>query len=255
MTQLRLYPVVKDVPDAHDHLAPPPGQPLPPSADLSAWLGPVKDQGQLGACTGFAFCGLREFLYRKFAAYEKAPVAGNPVFSPLFLYYLERAAEDDIQVDGGAQSRTGLRVLAKAGVCLEEQDPYIPEAFTKPPTPQQMTAAMQFKIGAYHRVLDLNTLKSVLASGYCSSLAIEVYASFESDAVSQTGVVPMPSASDGFMGGHEVLAYGFDDAKGVVLVRNSWGTGWGQAGNFTLPYAYFDAHVMDMWTAHLGRPW
>ena len=256
----RRYTVIKDLPDARDHLAAPPplDAALPERVDLSAWLGPVKDQGQLGACTGFAFSGLREFLFRKFTAYEldKALEASLAVFSPLFLYYQERALEGDIGTDGGAQSRTGVKVLAATGVCLESSDPYIPARFEIAPSAQAVAEAPLYRIGAYHRVLDLNTLRSVLASGYVSSLGIQVYASFESDTVAATGTVPLPLTDERCLGGHEVLAFGYDDAAHVVMVRNSWGTGWGQAGDFTLPYEYFDGLlVMDMWTAHLGRPW
>jgi len=253
----RMYPVVKDIVDERDHVAAPPGNKLPVTVDLSEWLGPVKDQENLGACTGFAFCGLREFLYRKFLAYEKAPIIqpSTPVFSPLFLYYEERLAEGDVGTDSGAQSRTGLKVLAKVGVCLESSDPYQTNTYNVAPTDASTIEAAQFKIGAYHRVPDLATLKGVLASGYCSSLAIKLFTSFESDAVAESGVVPMPLATEQNLGGHEVLAYGYDETKRVVLVRNSWGSYWGNKGNFELPYEYFDQSVMDMWTAHLGRPW
>ncbi len=257
---LHRYTAIKDTLDTRDHLAapPPPEGVLPPSVDLSAWLGPVKNQGPLGACTGFAFSGLREFLFRRFTAYEKNKdlAASAAIFSPMYLYYQERAIEGDINTDGGAQSRTGLQVLAATGVCLENSDPYSPIRFEVAPTPQAVTEALNYRIGAYHRVLDLNTLRSVLASGYVSSLAINVYASFESAEVAQTGIVPMPATGEMYLGGHEVLMYGYDDVAKVVKVRNSWGAAWGQGGNFLLPYGYFTSNlVMDMWTAHLGRPW
>lgn len=53
---------------------------------------------------------------------------------------------------------------------------------------------------------------------------------------------------------HMVLAVGYDDALQRFLVMNSWGTGWGMQGYFTLPYAYLTAghlagHLADYcWT-------
>jgi C1A family cysteine protease len=257
---LRRYPVVKDDPAA-DTTTPAMKMTaalLPQSVDLSAWLGPVKDQGTLGACTAFAWCGLREFLYRKQFPFERQRTelaAESAVFAPLFLYYMERMAEGDPNADNGAQSRTGGVVLTTQGVCREQDDAYAPSAFETQPTSAMVTEALLYKVGAYHRVPDLETLKSVLASGYVATMGIEVYASFESDAVAATGEVPMPAANEAMLGGHEVLAWGYDDARHVVQVRNSWGSGWGKGGNFELPYGYWNAHVMDMYTAHLGKPW
>jgi len=50
-----------------------------------------------------------------------------------------------------------------------------------------------------------------------------------------------------------VLAVGYDDASQRFLVRNSWGSGWGQAGYFTLPYAYLTTRGLasDFWTLQI----
>jgi len=48
------------------------------------------------------------------------------------------------------------------------------------------------------------------------------------------GVLPAP---DYRVGGHALVIYGWDDAKGFRL-RNSWGTDWGLSGDAFLPYAY-----------------
>ncbi len=77
-----------------------------------------------------------------------------------------------------------------------------------------------------------------------------VYESFESDSVASTGVVPMPSPNEQLLGGHAVVLVGYDDTKKVWIVRNSWGTNWGQAGYFTMPYAYLTNSNLasDFWT-------
>lgn len=266
----RQYPVVKDTPDPKDHILPLASRAravaLPSSTSLLPFLGPVKDQGQLGACTGFAFAGMREFLYRCFTKYEHVKYAdpNQAVFSPMFQYFIEREMEHDVNEDGGAQSRTGMQVLARTGICLEKTWPYDPNKFTAPPSEAAMEECQKFKIGAYHRVPDLDTLRSVLASGYVASFAFMVYESFESDAVSQTGVMPLPAKGEDVLGGHETLAFGYDDQKQQVLVRNSWGPDWGSSGNFAVPYSFFSlgddkdgnpTGIMDMWVGHLGPAW
>ena len=66
----------------------------------------------------------------------------------------------------------------------------------------------------------------------------------------KTGKVPMPASGEAVLGGHAVLAVGYDDAEQRFIVRNSWGTGWGMHGYFTIPYAYLtDTHLSsDFWT-------
>ena len=57
------------------------------------------------------------------------------------------------------------------------------------------------------------------------------------------------------MGGHAVVAVGYDDARKTFVVRNSWGTSWGMKGYFTLPYAYLDDRNLsdDLWTIRAGE--
>jgi C1A family cysteine protease len=79
------------------------------------------------------------------------------------------------------------------------------------------------------------------------ALGIAVYESLESEEVARTGEIPVPQE---FLGGHAILAVGYDDEKELVIIRNSWGKDWGDAGYGYLPYDYFAAGlVVDMWTA------
>jgi hypothetical protein len=242
----RLYTAIRDTPDAADKIAAPDIL-LPPRADLSAWLPPVRDQGNEGACTMFAGSGILAWHYKR-------SLGKDLVFSPQFGYRAERILEGDIDVDGGAQSRTMMKVLTQYGLCLEASDPYVDTGWKNPTTLAQLAEARNYRLGAYHRVPDLQTLKSVLASGYVASLGIDVYESFESDEVAANGAVPMPKAGEQCLGGHEVYCYGYNDALGLLLCRNSWGADWGDHGNFSLPYAYWK-FVSDSWTCHFGKPW
>ncbi len=48
----------------------------------------------------------------------------------------------------------------------------------------------------------------------------------------------MPGPGEQVLGGHAVLAVGYDDAEQRLLAKNSWGEAWGKKGYFTIPYAY-----------------
>ena len=101
----------------------------------------------------------------------------------------------------------------------------------------------------------LTVMKGCLSSGYPFVFGFTVYESFESPEVARTGNVPMPSAGEQVVGGHAVVAVGYDDSRHRFIVRNSWGTGWALKGYFMMPYAYLtQAHpalAADFWTIRL----
>jgi C1A family cysteine protease len=99
----------------------------------------------------------------------------------------------------------------------------------------------------------LSQLKGCIADGYPFVFGFTVYDSFESPEVAKTGIVPMPSAKDTAIGGHAVLAVGYDDKEERFIVRNSWGPGWGMKGYFTIPYSYVTNSNLadDLWTIRM----
>ena len=96
----------------------------------------------------------------------------------------------------------------------------------------------------------LSQLKGCLASGFPFIYGFAVYESFESRDVAKTGHVPMPKAKEALLGGHAVVAVGYDESKQWFIVRNSWGKGWGMDGYFTMPYPYLlqGSLASDFWT-------
>jgi C1A family cysteine protease len=110
---------------------------------------------------------------------------------------------------------------------------------------------MGHQVTSYQRVPRMfNQMKGCLAHGYPFVLGFSVYESFESEEVARTGVVPMPDiAKEQMLGGHAVLAVGYDDADQRFLCRNSWGESWGEGGYFTMPYAYLTDRSLasDFW--------
>jgi C1A family cysteine protease len=245
---IQRYGWVPDLPDHRDHLfAAPPRylSALPASVDLRDHCPKeIYDQGQLGSCTANAIGCAFEFDLLKQQLTDLMP-------SRLFIYYNERAVEGTIDTDSGAMIRDGVKSVAKQGVCSEDSWKYDISRFAEKPSPECYTDALSHRVSSYQRLVPvLNQLKGCLASGYPFVFGFTVYESFESDKVARTGVVPMPSTDEQVLGGHAVLAVGYDDSSQRFIVRNSWGKGWGDNGYFTMPYSYLTDRSLssDFWT-------
>jgi C1A family cysteine protease len=246
------YGWIPDIPDHRDQVYAAPlahVKKLPAHVDLRPHCPhEVYDQGQLGSCTANAIAGAIEFDLLK----QKAPAVFTP--SRLFIYYNERAMEHTVNTDSGAQIRDGVKSVNKLGAPPESVWPYSdqnPGPFTEKPAAGIYTEAAKHKITAYQRVArSLAQMKGCLAAGYPFVLGFSVYESFESEEVAKSGDAPMPGSDEQLLGGHAVLAVGYDDKAQRFILRNSWGPHWGKKGYFTLPYAYLlDGNLSDdFWT-------
>jgi C1A family cysteine protease len=239
---------IPDLPDHRDltYTAPPElAARLPPSVDLRPDCPEIYDQGMLGSCTANAIAGALEFDQQKQGAAD--------VFVPsrLFIYYNERAMEGTIDDDAGAMIRDGIKSVAHQGAPPEPLWPYDVARFRKKPTSRAFAAASAHQALVYRRLApQARPLKTCLASGFPFVFGFAVYASFESATVARTGRVPMPARGEDLLGGHAVLAVGYDDASARFIARNSWGSAWGVKGYFTMPYEYVtDPNLCDdFWT-------
>jgi C1A family cysteine protease len=249
----------RDLPDQRDHsfaVSSDILQTISPSVDLRSQCPPVYDQGRIGSCTANAIAAALEFDMMK---------QGMTAFTPsrLFIYYNERAMEGTVGSDAGAQIRDGIKSVASQGDCPEKEWPYDdtpagadgtfpPGAKARLQPPQSCyDDAVKHKALNYQSVdRNLADMKGCLSSGCPFVLGFTVYESFESDTVARTGDMPMPSAGESIIGGHAVLAVGYDDEDRLFICRNSWGAGWGDAGYFYMPYAYLldDNLSDDFWT-------
>ena len=244
------YGWIPDQPDQRDHMYAAPAQfltALPPSADLRRRCPPVYNQGQLGSCTANAVAGAIEFDQMKQRLSVFVP-------SRLFIYYNERVIEGTVRMDSGAQLRDGIKSVASDGACPEPDWPYVVAKFaTRPSVRAYSDARLDRAISYQSLVQDLNQMKGCLASGYPFVFGFTVYQSFESRTVARSGHAPMPMWGERPIGGHAVMAAGYDDANEWFLVRNSWGKGWGISGYFTLPYAYLIQSSLssDFWTIRI----
>ena len=221
---------------------------LPSKVDLRKSCPRVYNQGELGSCTANAIGAAFEFEVRK------QNMSTDFMPSRLFIYYNERAMEHTIKTDSGAQIRDGIKSVNKLGVCPEKMWPYQINKFAHKPPISAYKAGLKHQALSYQSVSRvLSQMKGCLASGYPFVFGFTVYESFESETVAKTGKLNMPKKSEKVVGGHAVMAVGYDDKAKRFIVRNSWGNDWGINGYFTMPYNYLVNENLadDFWTLRI----
>jgi len=243
MRYTKNYGWLPDIPDQRDYLysAIRPVIRLPKKIDLREGCSEIEYQGKLGSCTAQALAGNIEFLDKKIDG-EYTDV------SRLFIYYNERVLMDAIDYDSGASLRDGIKTLKNDGSCHEKTWPYVISRFDKKPPQKCYDEGKLHLIESYHRLHTISELLTCLAEGYPFVFGFAVYESFESKYTKRTGIVHMPTKDEIQIGGHAVMAIGYDQAGKRFLVRNSWGKKWGMAGYFTMPFEYLETLADDFWT-------
>lgn len=267
------YPDVRDYTEKHEKMIPmlkgmaaKEDKQLPGKVDLRKWCSPIEDQQDLGSCTANAVAAAVEYSERK--------ATGKHLdASRLFLYKVTRNLMKTTG-DTGAFLKSALGALVLFGMPPEEYCPYHTERFDEEPNPFCYAFAQNYRCINYFRHDPggtapeevLASVKQYLANGIPSVFGFTVYRSIQNTDVSKTGCIPFPFSGENILGGHAVLAVGYDDKKkiksevgrsttGALLIRNSWGEGWGEEGYGWLPYEYVLQGLAVDWWSVLKQEW
>lgn len=189
------------------------------------WTTSIKNQKSCGSCVAFASVAVVESLYNI--------VSGDPT-KDIDL------AESDLFSCGGAKCASGWYLSSAAnyflesGVSDEACLAYTPaDGLCASKCSNWETRVKKTKDWSWVDQ-DVESIKAALASGPVLG-AIQVYTDFY---YYKSGVYRHVSGKK--EGGHAIAIVGYNDAGQYWIVKNSWGTSWGESGYVKIGYGQVD---------------
>lgn len=178
----------------------------------------VKNQGGCGSCVSFATIGTIEA--RMNVACRRTNAA--PDLSEAHLFYCGCGN----CCGTGWNFAPALNFCKSTGFALESSFPYTPAN-----QPCKSGVPIAGKITGFTTALSAADRRNAIASGGPVVAGMAVYQDFFAY---RSGVYR--HVSGGLAGYHAVSVVGYDDAGKFWIAKNSWGTGWGEAGFFKIAY-------------------
>lgn len=193
---------------------------------------PISNQGSLGSCTANAVADCVEIL--------KGIEDPNKVeqVSRLFIYYNARNSINETHLDEGSYIHDALNSLKTLGACRELIWPYLErEVFTKP-TIESYREGNDNTITEFYQIVSfsqrLKDIEVALRSNHPVIFGTQVGSEFMNyDSGSDDGNKVFGIPSDD-VGGHAMIITGIrtnNDGEKEFLIRNSWGSNWGDNGH------------------------
>jgi C1A family cysteine protease len=203
--------------------------PEPATVDLRPELGPIRDQGQRPTCLVFAASSSHEH-----ARGQAIPLSAEALFQG-------SKKRDGLPSKLGTTVSAAMATAEEDGQCDEVAWPYGDAVASDPDAPYFRARADS---NEQHDLVA--SCRTSLAAGRPVLLVLRIADSWFS--VGKTGRIPSPGPADQLEGMHAVAAVGYDDSQQSLIIRNSWGLGWGEAGYAWLPYDYLELHGVQALT-------
>jgi len=213
--------------------------------DLRSWASPIESQEDAGDCVGHAVANAYEFLLKQHRPGDFVDL------SRLFIYYNARYIDDpDSITDSGTYIRSALRGLKLYGVCDETVWPYDLAKVNTQPDEAAFAATVSRRISSYYRLREVDDISDAVNNNRPVVFGLEIFDRFY-DADQSNPIVQMPYGNEENLGGHAMCVLGYDFPKRLFLVKNSFGTDWGDQGYCWIPFNYVRDYGYDIWTFDL----
>jgi hypothetical protein len=217
-----------------------PALPLPPVVDLSALLGPVKEQGDRMTCAYFAVTAAAEAVV--------ARQTGMPVvFSEQYLTDIQHGG-GRLPVDESADVYDVLDTLETFGMVPAAARPYLPKQapgqLVQRPDPALLALGKQVKLQSITIEVNAHPIETLqrrlLRRPVITALALPPNnAGWRDDGLVEPMLRLLPTDEDARykFPNHIVALTGYDQRQQMFFFRNSWGPGWGRGGYGRISFA------------------
>jgi len=219
---------------------------LPASVDLRDELTDIQNQGSLGACSTFASVAAMEYLMKKNQQESD--------LSETFVFYNARKADGTENENTGTTIYDAITAMHDHGICLESLHPYNADGYATAPTDEAFEDGLKRRVVTAKNLRftddinhNVNLVKSAVADGFPVVFALNIYDSFDASFDTTRGFIKRPTDEEvkeyydkhgDKRRFHAMTICGYSDEQRVFIVRNSWGTRFGDKGYCYLPYSY-----------------
>lgn len=202
---------------------------------------PVKNQGSIGSCASHVAADITEM---EMAMYKKT--FAIPL-SERWHYYTVRGEDyyNTYPQDSGQYLRDMCKVLNKEGIAPEMTCSYDTSKYNDHPNFVSYMFAPFWKASSYHRIYSIKDIKKSIALNHPVAFGIAVFESFPKN---KDGMIPFPKESERRIGGHAMTMVGYNKDNKTLILKNSWGTRWGNVGYAEIPEDYFKDYGYDYWS-------
>jgi len=200
----------------------------------------ILDQGDEGACTGFALAAVINVLRKR---------SGRPnLVSPRMLYEMAKRHDEwrGFKYEGSS-CRGAIKGWYNMGVCSEDIWPF-EEGKPNFLTVEAAKDARSNTLGAYYRLgtrlSDFHAALNEVGVIYCSA---DIHDGWET---TEGRSATIPATNNKILGGHAFAIIGYN-GRGF-WIQNSWGREWGNNGTALWLYEDWQKSISDAWVLRLA---